>query len=283
MNERTERRTQLDLTQADAARKAGLSLATWRRWEEDPESVRAKTRSFCERVLAANPKRLAADHALAELHDQVDRSWRDRPDLTPRQAHAIAMTLDGWADLDIAEWLENPDHPLHDVSPFAYFDLRVMMLVNENRAWAAAVQQRCRTLSEEVSAGTIAFDRPGCYMDELLLGTALPGAQAFLDEMPELFDAIAPRPASEDSAAGTYILGDNDWDLVSDGWDDICRWDDWEVPLRHGHPLLPAVLAERHPFTWLDVTEPTGPGYLQRLSGMIVEASSHPTTTGGVQ
>lgn len=39
-----------------------------------------------------------------------------------------------------------------------------------------------------------------------------------------------------------------------------CRWDEWEVPIRQSHPLLPAVLAERHPFTWFDAEEATGPG-----------------------
>jgi hypothetical protein len=30
-------------------------------------------------------------------------------------------------------------------------------------------------------------------------------------------------------------------------------------------------LTERHPFTWFDHVEPTGPGYLQRLSGLVLE------------
>lgn len=62
-----------------------------------------------------------------------------------------------------------------------------------------------------------------------------------------------------------------DWDVVSDGFGDACRWDECEAPLRQGHPLLLAILAERHPFTWFDLAEPTGPGYLQRFSGPVVE------------
>ena len=39
MNERMQRRVDMDLTQAEAARHARRSLDTWRKWEVDPESV----------------------------------------------------------------------------------------------------------------------------------------------------------------------------------------------------------------------------------------------------
>ncbi len=261
MGERSDRRTQLDLTQADAARKAGVSLATWRRWEEEPDSVSAKTRAACQSVLENVTD---FERALAKSAAAFTAAWSDSPRLTPRQAYAIALELDGWADMDIAEWLREPSEPLHEVSPFYHFDLRVMMLVGESRAWAEAVRQRCRTVSDEIEAGTLPFDRPGPLIDEVLTGAALSGAQASLDDMPEIFDRIAPRPAVDDEEGKEYLIGDDDWDAVSDGFDDECQWDEWEVPLRRNHPLLPAVLAERHPFSWFDAVEPSGAGYLQR-------------------
>lgn len=87
--------------------------------------------------------------------------------------------------------------------------------------------------------------------------------------MPELFEWIPQREAVDGD--GERLIGDEDWGVVSDGFDDDCEWDEWEVPLRQGHPLPAAVLAQRHPFTWFDAREPSGPGYLQRLSGSLVD------------
>lgn len=267
MSPRTERRNELRLTQSAAAGSAGLSLATWRRWEEDPESVSAKTRKACERVLARETEH---SRALAKSAAAFEAAWGDSPYLTPRQAYAIAVELDGWADIHIASWIQDPDGPLHQVSPFDLFDLRVMMLVGESRAWAEAVRQRCYRLSEEIERGILPFDRPGPLIDEVLTGAALGGAQATLDGMPELFDQIASRGSVDDDESDDYLIGDDDWDAVGDGFDDRCQWDEWEVPLRVGHPLLPAVLAARHPFRWFDDVEASGPGYLQRLAGLVL-------------
>lgn len=52
-----------------------------------------------------------------------------------------------WEDLHLSSWISDPSGPLHDVPPFDEFDLRVMMLVGESRAWAEAVSQRCRVFS----------------------------------------------------------------------------------------------------------------------------------------
>jgi transcriptional regulator with XRE-family HTH domain len=268
MNERTDRRTELDLTQTDAARRAGVSLATWRRWEADPTSVSEKTRRACESALEGLSE---SDLALSKEVAAFTRAWQDSPRLTPRQAYAIALELDMWDDLHLSAWISDPSGPLYDVPPFDEFDLRVMMLVGENRAWAEAVHRRCRVISDEIEAGTLPFDRPGPLIDEVLIGAALTGAQASLEDMPEIFERVPAREAVDDEAEDEYLLGDDDWDIVSDGFDDACRWDEWEVPLRQGHPLLPAILTERHPFTWFDRVEPTGPGYLQRLSGLVLE------------
>lgn len=46
------------LTQADAARPAKISVATWRRAEDDPSSVSAKTRVAVEQVLKTVKRRV---------------------------------------------------------------------------------------------------------------------------------------------------------------------------------------------------------------------------------
>ncbi|MEC5182452.1 hypothetical protein [Arthrobacter sp. CG_A4] len=267
MNTRLARRLELDLTQSLAATNAGLSLATWRRWEEDPDAVSSKTREACENVLAKDSE---TSRALAKSAAQFEKSWRNCPYLTPRQAFAIALTLDLWADTDIREWLGAPaDEPLHEVSPFARFDRRVMFYVGENRAWAEKVRERCYAISDEIENGVLPFNRDGAYIDELLIAAALTEAKDFLSDMPEIFERISPRSASETDDDDDTTNDDN-WDVVSDSFDDMCRWDDWEVPLYTNHPLLPAVLADRHPFTWFDVVPSTGAGYLQRLQGLLI-------------
>lgn len=275
MNERREKRELAGLTQTDAAASAGVSLATWRRWEEDPESVRSTTRDACEAVLHAT------NHARESnlQFEAFERAWGDCYYLTPRQAYAIASTLDVWADADITEWLEHPgSQPLHEVSPFDQLDLRVMMHVNESRAWAAKVAERCYAVADEIAEGVLPFDRPGVYADELLIALALRDAKDSMADLPELFEEIQSRPDSDDA------VGDDDWDAVSDAFDDRCRWDEWEVPLYRGHVLLPAILAERHPFTWFDSVPATGAGYLNRLIGIErLEAEGQESADGAGQ
>ena len=267
MNERISRRSELGLTQPEAAARSGVSLATWRRWEEDPASVSAKTRAACEKTLSAKS---ALTKALEKSYAQFETAWSDCHYLTPRQAYSIAAVLDLWADLYIQGWLDEPmQEPLHNVGPFARFDRRIMFYVDGNQAWAEMVRDRCYAVSDEIEAGVLPFHREGAYIDELLIATALAEAEDMLGDAPDLFEGIAPRDGSPEDDEG--LSGDDDWDQLSDTFDDMCQWDDWEVPLYKNHPLLPAILAERHPFTWFDMVPASGPGYLQRLAGLVVD------------
>lgn len=81
--------------------------------------------------------------ALADEAVKFEAAWGECPYLTPRQASSIATVLSTWADLYIREWLREAAEPLHEVPPFDGLDLRVMMLVGENRAWAAKFAERC--------------------------------------------------------------------------------------------------------------------------------------------
>jgi hypothetical protein len=257
MNGRRDRREALDLTQPAAAAAAGVSLATWRRWEEDPAAVSAKTRTQCEAVLdkeAAYRRR-----AVAEA-DNYEQTWGDHPILTPRQAYAIATVLCIWADAYIGGWLKDPQQePLHEVLPFSQFDLRVMVYVNDNKAWAAMAQKRCYALSDEIGSGILPFDRDGCYFDELLMAAVLSEAEDMLNGMPDLFDEIPARPSPSRGEGGDIDedaeseLSDDDWGWVGYCFADRCRWDAWEVPVRKDDPLLPAILADSHPYTWFDL------------------------------
>jgi len=248
MNDRMALRKDLNLTQTAAAARAGVSLATWRRWEADPDSVATDTAGACERVLRAHPL-----HRSETARDAIELAWNGDNRITPRQAFALAVVLGLWAD-ELRAWIESPaDEPLHDVGPFAVFDHRVMFYVGENLAFAAATRDRCDAVAREIESGTLPFLRPGRFIDEVLMGAALPTAEAYLNEMPELFEDIRPRIGDE-----LDEMGDDDWDVLSDWFDDEAFAADWEVPL--GLPALPVLLAERHPFTWFD-EEGEAPSY----------------------
>jgi len=148
-----------------------------------------------------------------------------------------------------------------------------MILVNENRAWAESLSQRCHAVGDEIAQGVLPFDRPGCFADELLVALALPHAEASMSDMPGLFEQVAPRSeqrAPRDGDEDADWVLDDEWGLVADLFDNRCRWDEWDVPTVPGHPLLAAILAEHHPYTWFDPGEGTGAGYLQMLSGQAV-------------
>lgn len=266
MNARYDRRVELGLSQTAAATDAEVSLATWRRWEQNPDGVSAATKLACERVLAAE---LEMSPALAEQVAAFENAWVDNPSLTPRQAFAIALTLDMWADGELQNWMEDPVEPLHNVGPFAQFDRRVLFYLDGNRAWVESLRERCYAISDEIERGVLPFDRSGAFVDELLIAAALPEAEAYLADMPEIFEPIQAR-TTEDSD-DFAMIGDDDWDAVSDWFDDNSQWDEWEVPVMTGHPLLPAVLQNHHPFTWFDKAPASGPGYLQGLQGLLVE------------
>jgi len=169
---------------------------------------------------------LARNHEFAEMLKNFEESWRDCAYLTPRQAYSLALTLDLWADSEISAWLENPDEqPLHNVSPFEYFDRRVMFQVGENRAWAQKASERCHAVADEIQMGVLPFDRPGAYFDELLVAAALAEAAEHLSDWPESFDGLPPRLPTDTKDGGFYV-GDDDWDQVSDHFDDVCRWDE---------------------------------------------------------
>jgi hypothetical protein len=82
-----------------------------------------------------------------------------------------------------------------------------------------------------------------------------------LTDEPDLFSGLPEISTSDED---DYVMLDDQWDSVSDGFDNLCRWDEWELPLFANHPLLRAVLNERHPYTWFDPGTPTGPARTMR-------------------
>lgn len=222
MNERMERRLELDLTQAEAARRAGRSLDTWRKREADPSTVGDESRRRCAAVLRPEVQEVPIDPAVGKHYV---RTWGDCPYMTPRQAYAISVQLDVWNDIEISEWVLSPDEPLHTVGPFEALDLRVMMMVGENRAWAAGVARRCAVIAREIENGELPCDRPGPYIDEVLFGAAIHAARAWAAVDPTLVEPVPAREETEvDAGSHKDMVEDDEWDELYDEFDDRARW-----------------------------------------------------------
>ena len=267
-NERTmsrqEEREGLRVTLAQAASYARVSVQTWRRWEEDPTSVSPATAAKCDqalrRMVAQAGAKAGSEAQLQALKRRLSHTWHSGP-LTPRQAYALIDVLGGWAELDLQLWFEDGcEEPLHQVGPFAHFDHRVMMLVGDNKAFAAEAQQRCLALYEEIERGLLPFQRDGCYFDEVLMAAALIKAGDLLSEAPEMFEGInvseRPRGGTETHDLAPTTASDADWEQLGETFDNLAQWEDWEVPVRVGSHFLPFLLAIRHPYRWFDLGAP---------------------------
>jgi hypothetical protein len=197
-----------------------VSLATWRRWEEGPDAVSASTRGKCERVLGAH-RTIHERHrqAVRDENENIERHWTDHPLLTPRQAAAIQTQLDMWHDLFIGEWLRHggPNEALHTVSPFDELDPRVIIYVNDNKAWVHLAHKRCIAVRDEMHGGAMPFDRDGCFFDEVLMALVI-------DWVAETYDDSAAEGSFEGIAPNKH---DHDWEFVSDAFVDAARWLDW--------------------------------------------------------
>ncbi len=196
--------------------------------------------------------------------------WGDAPHITPRQTYAICVQLNLWKDLFIGEWLRSPDEPLHSVPPFDELDLRVMMLVGENRAWAEAVGRRCAVVANEIGNGVLPCDRPGPFIDEILFGTAILTAGMWVKDDPSVVEEVPAREVAgiADDDEDVYVIGDDDWGELENEFYDRARWADYDVPLFRGSPMLRLLLDERPPLTWLDPRIDVDPGLVAQLDEM---------------
>lgn len=142
-----------------------------------------------------------------------------------------------------------------------------MMLVGENRAWAALAAERCSAVAETFREGTVSFFTTEAvaprYFDELVVAAAVLCAQDQMHDMPELYEGIPARmtaPDGEDDDA--WMLDDEDgWSSLIDVFDDGSSRLDWADPLLGPCPPTHYLMEQNHPFTWFDRSiEPSSPG-----------------------
>lgn len=249
----TARRNELGLTQAEAAAKAGISLATWRRFEQSPGlGYRADTIRGVERALKLARKELASilgeeQPVIAEQTGKEkawigpwNELWRATswPSISPLMACAIQVALDSGQDmLEMA--LDDSNFDPEDWALLEEFDSRIFIEVGENKPWYRALAKRMRHLVEAMDKGQLIDESCECFADAVLFGAAVreaietwddkKGAWAGVsDDLPIENDGAEGRTAEDDEDGDWDDTEDDRWNLFIDDLDDRMPYREWD-------------------------------------------------------
>jgi hypothetical protein len=220
-----ERRAELNLTQQEAARRADVSLATWRRFENTAGDVGAldgfrtdNLQGFARalKLSVAALRRLAgpesADEAETSTHGSPAVVGRETVDLvrlfnssftgdplTPADAMALASTV------DFSDFAPTTDGKLHLDSSFSYefaaylkgeatirdvnllCDLPELALTQVNNHWLVRMGERIMRIGSELGAGRVPL--PQCLADEYALWIVIQNT-----DPPQLGDVLDTFP-----------------------------------------------------------------------------------------
>lgn len=153
-------REAVNLTQPEAARRAGISLATWRRAEGDLASVSAKTRASVERALkGASAGRPAQSPAITRLIRNLNASFSgEESSLTPTMAMRLGLAFDSLGDdnLFLIPYLAGEtsvsEYGVGDCLPLAGLPSSVIIRIGGNRAWLERLTSTFRNLGRMLDA-----------------------------------------------------------------------------------------------------------------------------------
>ncbi len=176
------RRETLGLTQQEAARRAGVSLATWRRLEAAEESVtfRPSTVEAVERVLRLSRGGLRALRAGEDVgmpptmvRSRADHEWLaafaafDGGPLTRRQAFKLAMSVAGMDDDGFVGWDDYlaGRSTVDDLMFLSALPDWVLFMVNTH--WLLRFRQTFLRLAERIDDGKVPY--PRCLADKVAL------------------------------------------------------------------------------------------------------------------
>lgn len=263
-----QRRADLDLTQHEAARRAGVSLATWRRFEnETPDSgtlagfrsdnIKGFGRALglsvqaVRQLVAATPDDVPEDdsYSTAATVKLFNDSFIGDP-LTPADAMALletvafsdfAPSVDGRFHLESALGCGFPAYlkgeaTIRDVDLLG--DLPELVLTQVNNHWLTRMGERIMRVGSELGEGRI--PRTLCLADEYALSLII-----FNTDPPQLGDILHMYPGLRDAES---VFGhDPDFD---DPEDPEAGREDWLNRMIRG--LLPP--QESHDFRRLDLT-----------------------------
>lgn len=184
------------LTQAEAAKAAHISVATWRRAEDDLSSVSAKTRSAVLRVLKTTRRRPQEKAAQLSLHARrLNESFREGA-LTPAMAVHLSATCGIAYDMITHDQVDIPDfmEGLPD---------SVLFRVQGNHAWREKLAGNFQRMASLLDSGV----RPRLQnlAEEYVLHAAIRWGRETWSDIPpwQYVEGIEHR------------RGDPDWDGVA--------------------------------------------------------------------
>lgn len=218
-----DRRELLGFTQAEAAAKAGVSLATWRRLETEPDaSFRHSTVRAVEQVLKLAPGGLNLVRAGEEppplldtpqpqgswLAERIGRSFTGDP-LTPRQAFKITMATAGMDDDTFVQWDDYLQGLCGVDDLWMLSELPDWVLFIVNNVWLHRFRQAIIGVGAQIDQGQVPY--PRCMAERVALAIVLNHAQQRDSDIESEMiegdpDTAAALPRHDD--------GEDDWEHV---------------------------------------------------------------------
>jgi len=271
----TARRNELGITQAEAAAKAGISLATWRRFEQSPGlGYRADTIRGVERALKLARKELTnllgEEQPAIAVQTEKEKAWiapwnelwgaTNWPSISPLMACAIQVALDSGRDM-VESALDDSNFDPEEWPVLAEFDSRIFIEVGENKSWYRALAKRMRHLVDAMDKGQLIDESCECFADAALFGAAVRDAIATWDDDTEAWAGVSNALPIENDGAESRTADDEDEDWDDDDDD---RWDpfvddlDDRMPYREWDCVFPEYRKTRHLLnhrpvkTWFD-------------------------------
>ena len=186
------RRDQLGLTQAEAARRADVSLATWRRFETEPDtqlsdaSLQGIARALKVSVSTLGWMREDPDldvttlpevtraHASEDWLAKLNESFDGYP-MTPRQALAIESAARTFSDEEGFTWEDLAAGRLRLTQAAPFCLLPADVLLDTNDAWRSRLLDTFADIAERISAGRVPW--PRCVAEEVALYLSITEAQ----------------------------------------------------------------------------------------------------------
>lgn len=266
----TVQRSKLGMTQAEAAAKAGISIATWRRFEQSPglgyrgDTIRGvlralkMTRDELQGLLGDEQPTVANLPTRTAWIGPWNELWRNTswPSITPRMAAALQVSLDMAGHMLESE-IESPNFDPEESLVLGKLDPRIFIEVGENKAWFRAVARRLQHLVDSMDEGKLIDESCECFADAVLFSAAVrdaaDGWEDSCDIFPEVSDAL---PSQVGECLGTDddtwdADPDERWSLFEDDMDDRMPYREWDCAFPE-YRKTRHLINHRPPKTWFD-------------------------------
>lgn len=255
-----ERRSRLGMTQQEAAQVAGVSLATWRRFESgEGRAMAASTRKGIAKALRMSEDDLdwllsspesADDIPIVKFAPPSTEGWVQRfndafgSPLTPRQAYVLSAQAGFYADRATGfDEILAGEATADEVDPYSRLPLQVLFTVNH--VWLNRFRSTFDAIADRLDKGKVPY--PRCVAEEVAL-------HFLIEDARETYEDIEYGGSFE--KLDDYGSTDRDWDVL---FDVLYQDSDYEVMWQSdlgwmSNADVAAMLRvspdDYHPFNW---------------------------------